>query len=128
MHSRCHTNISPYLWKYSGIIFLVEMFLCSCFVPLEKFSLFWRHHHCRWRIAHYDLCSALLAIEQWGYFRLPHLLWHGASVYNGHLWGPVTLTPIAEHWAVELSLPVLTTLDCRGWDSNIELPLWLRTL
>ena len=30
------------------------------------------------------------------------------SVYNGHLGGPVTLTPDAERFAVELSLPVLT--------------------
>ena len=27
---------------------------------------------------------------------VPHLLWHGASVDNGHLRGHVTLTPVAE--------------------------------
>ena len=32
-----------------------------------------------------------------------------ASPYNGHLRGSVTLTPIAKCFAVELSLPVLTT-------------------
>ena len=32
------------------------------------------------------------------------------ELYNGHLQGPVTLTPIAEHLAVELSLPIFTTL------------------
>ena len=37
------------------------------------------------------------------------LLWHGASVNNGHLRGPVTLTPIAERLEVDLILPVLTT-------------------
>ena len=26
--------------------------------------------------------SALMTIEQWGFFSVPHLLWHGASVYN----------------------------------------------
>ena len=31
------------------------------------------------------------------------------SVYNGHLRGPVTLTPIVGRSAVELSLPVFTT-------------------
>ena len=31
-----------------------------------------------------------MAIEQWGFFSMPHLLRHGASVYNSHLWGPVT--------------------------------------
>ena len=38
----------------------------------------------------------------------------GASFYNGHLRGPVTLTPIAERLAVELSLLVLKTWICRG--------------
>ena len=90
------------------------------FRPNGYFSLIWRRHHCRWRAANFYICSALMAIEQWGLFSVPHLLWHGASVYNGHLRGPVTLTPIAERLAVELSLPVLTTKLCRGWDSNTQ--------
>ena len=40
---------------------------------------------------------------------VPHPLWQGASVYSGHLRGPVTLSPIAERLAGELSLPVSTT-------------------
>ena len=48
-------------------------------------------------------------------FSVPHLLWHGASFYNGHLHGPVTVTPIAEP-----SLPVFTTNVCRIWDSNTQ--------
>ena len=31
-----------------------------------------------------------------------HVLWHGTSVYNGYLLGPVTLAPIADRLAVEL--------------------------
>ena len=50
-----------------------------------------------------------MAIEQWGFFNMPHLLWHWPTLYNGHLRGPVTLTPFAERLAVELSLPVFTT-------------------
>ena len=46
------------------------------------------------------------SIEQWGFFRMPHLLWHGVSVYIGHLRRPVTFTPIAERLALKLSLPV----------------------
>ena len=71
-------------------------------------SYIWRCHHCRWRAANFDLCSAL-SIEQWGFFNVPHPLQHGPTVYNGHLRGPVTLTPVAERLAVKLSLPVLTT-------------------
>ena len=55
-----------------------------------------------------DLCSTLMAVVQWGSLGVPHLLWHGTFVYNGHLRGPVILTPNAERLAVELSLLVLT--------------------
>ena len=48
----------------------------------------------------------LMAIDHLGFFIVAYLLWHGAFVYNGHLRGPLTLTPIAERLAVELSLPV----------------------
>ena len=34
-----------------------------------------------------------MVIELWGFFKVPHLLWHGPSVYNLHLRGPVTLAP-----------------------------------
>ena len=49
---------------------------------------------------------------------MPHLLWHRASVYNGHLRGLVTSQD--ERLAVELPLPVYTTYICRGWNSNIQ--------
>ena len=48
---------------------------------------------------------ALMAIEQGGLFNI--LLWHWCTIYNGHLRGLVTLTPVAERLADELSLPVL---------------------
>ena len=41
-------------------------------------------------------------------------------VYNGHLRGPVTLTPVAERLAVEMSLSVFTSWACGGWDSNTQ--------
>ena len=71
-------------------------------------------------IAGFDLCSALMSIEHWGFFKVPQLLWHGASVYNGHPEGPVTLTHIAERLAAELSLPVFTPSACRSWGSNTQ--------
>ena len=42
-------------------------------------------------------------------FKRAHLLWNTTSVDNGHLRGPLTLTPVAERLAVELSLPFLAT-------------------
>ena len=87
------------------------LFCLEFFIPLENFSLIWRRHHCRWKAANFDLCSALIAIEQWGFFSVPHiLLWHGASIYYGHLRGPVTLTHYAERM----------TKVCRGWNLNTQ--------
>ena len=31
-----------------------------------------------------------MAIEQWGFLSVLYLLWHVASVYNGHIWEPLT--------------------------------------
>ena len=100
----------------------IILFVCLVFffVPLENFSIIWRRHHCRRRATDFGLCSTPKSIEQWGFFSVPLLLWHGASVYIGHLWGPVVLTPTAKRLAVELSLPVLTTWDCRCLDSNTQ--------
>ena len=60
--------------------------------------------------------SWVMTIEQWGFFNVPHLMWHSSSVYNGNLRGPVTLTPIAQLLKVELSLPVFTTLLRLGFE------------
>ena len=78
--------------------------------PVKNFSLIWRRHHYRWRAANFDLCSALMVIEQWGFIRVSHQLWRSASLYNGHLRRSVTLTPIVEHLAS-------TTLFCKTFHS-----------
>ena len=38
-------------------------FFFATFRPTRE-SFIWRHHHCWWRAAKFDLCSALMAIEQ----------------------------------------------------------------
>ena len=83
-------------------------------VPLENFSLIWRLHLYQWRAANFNQCSALMTMDKWGFFSLPHLVWHGTSAYNGNLQGPVTLTLIADRFAVELLLPVFTSKVCRS--------------
>ena len=66
-------------------------------------------HHCRWTAT--KIPPMLGSYGHWAmsFFNVSHLLWHGPTVYNGHLRGPLTLTPIAKRWAEELVLPVLTT-------------------
>ena len=41
-------------------------------------------------------------------------------IRNGHLRGPVTLTPVAEHLTVELSLPVIRLQSVAERDSNTK--------
>ena len=51
------------------------------------------------------LCETLMAIEQWEFFSLPHLLWHGASIYDGDLRDTHTYCRAFGSWAV-------TTCNC----------------
>ena len=64
------------------------------------------------------LYVALMAIDCWGFLSLPHLLWHRVSVYNTHLRGPMTLTPVAERLAMELLLPVYGLSCFADWNET----------
>ena len=99
------TNHRCFFFKPCGRSRTFSSFFCLT----REFSLVWRRHHCRWRAADFVLCSALSAIDQWGFFMLPHLLWHVTSVYDGHIRWPMTLILIAEHCAVGLSLYLFYT-------------------
>ena len=126
------TEVKSIDWSVFVNIFVQigKKFVCVEFiVPLENFSLIWRRHHCRWRAASFDLWSALMVIEQWGFLLTCHTYCDtGLPFYNGHLRGSVTLTPVAERLAVELSLPDFTTQVCRDRRSNPDLPHARRTI
>ena len=55
----------------------------------------------------------MLGIYESSLATLPTVLWHGTSIYNGHLREPMTLTPIVVGLSVELSLhvPVLRLMS-----------------
>ena len=75
----------PFYEKNNSVL---NLFVClRFFVPLKKI-----HSYGDVTIASEGICSALMVIEQWGFFREEHLPWNGESYYNGHLQGPVTLT------------------------------------
>ena len=84
-----------------------KIFFVWGFTSQSRILNSWRRPHNQWRASKFDLSSAPIAIEQRWFLRVQHLLWHGASVYNGHLRGPVTVTPVAERLAVQL--PDFTT-------------------
>ena len=104
---QCIFTIFSYLPLEQKTTILV--FVCLEFIiPLENFSLIWTHHHCRWRAANIVLCSALMAIMSSEGSLTCHthcnmcLLFVNMlnyimfiTVYNGHLQGPLTLTPVA---------------------------------
>ena len=57
-----------------------------------------------------------MANEQWGFFIVPHLLWHGPTLYNGHF---------SEDLAVELAVTTCFNnlgLSQPGTGSNLDLP------
>ena len=67
---------------YMNSVFLKKtwtQFVWVFFVPLANYLLIWKCHHCRWRDRNFDLYSALMTIEQWGLFNVPHLLCHGPT-------------------------------------------------
>lgn len=69
----------------------VCLFVFRGFVLLNNFLLIWSSHHCLVGLQILiQASSPFMAIEKWRFLSVPHLLWHGASVYN--LQGPVTLT------------------------------------
>ena len=73
-------------------------------------------------------CSALMAIEQWGFCSVQHLLWHGVSVYNGNFRGPVTLTPIAERLEMGCHYLFLRLRSIPAGFRTTDLPLARRSL
>ena len=76
------------------LLTILRVLIClGSFDSLGNFSLIWSRHHYQWSTIHYDLFLTLMAIEQWGFFNVPHLLWHGPTLYNDHLRCSVTLTP-----------------------------------
>ena len=65
---------------------------------------------------------AIMAIEQWGFFSMPHLLWHGTSVYNGHLRGPVThLLLSVWQWSCHIVFLRLMSVAAGIWTPNLPL-------
>lgn len=66
--------MESHLFTYLGYLHLAYCFLTICFCffsPLEIFSLIsliWRHHDYRQRYVNFDLNSALMVNEQWGFY------------------------------------------------------------
>ena len=58
-------------WTFGSCDF-VWVFSRSLSRSWENYSLICRPQHCRWRAANFDFCSALMAIEHWGFCDTGH--------------------------------------------------------
>jgi hypothetical protein len=58
------------------------------YVPLKNFSLIWGRHHCWWRAAKFRPMLGAHGLWAGGIFIVPHLLWHGTSVFLVSSEGP----------------------------------------
>ena len=119
---------STEIWVFN---FVRNTFVCVCGVyrPTREFFTHMETSQLPVKGCKFWPSLALMAIEQWGFFNVPHLLWHGPTLYNDHLRGPVTVTPITctERLAVELLLPVFTSQVCRDQGYNSDLSHASRT-
>ena len=103
----CKTTKCKFWLHFLELVIYACFFLFDFIVPFEFFIT----HMETWPLPvkgckFWPMLSTHGLIEQWGFLYLPHLLRLGPTVNNGHLKGPVTLTPVAERVAVELSLPI----------------------
>ena len=109
--------LQPYI-VYAYIMFFVCLFVCL-FVCCGISSHSRIVHSYVYVIFAGEVLQTLMtfARHSWPlrwFFSMPHLLWHGAYVYDGHLRRLVTLTPIAALLAMALSQPDFRTKDCHG--------------
>ena len=95
-------------------------FVCvGFFFPLKNCSSIWRRHYCRWGAANCDLYCAVRVL-----YACHTYCYKGYLFHIGHLRGPLILRNTGAkglHVPAKVSLSVLTTYDCRCWDSNIQL-------
>ena len=96
--------------------------VCLCvwvFCPTREFFTHWRHYRYLWKAL--SFYSVLMTIGQWGFFSVPHLLWHRISVYNGHLWKPKTLLPNDWQWSCHYLFERLRSIAAGIETSNLPL-------
>ena len=85
------------------------------------FSLIWRRTHYRWRAIDFDLCSALMTIEQWGFFSVhancdtgpPFIMVISKDPWHSHLlqWSCHFLFIRLDLWPVGFEHPILITIQ-----------------
>ena len=65
---------SPFMAEVIVLVIILFWIRLWFIVPLENFSVIFRRHYYLWRAANFDLCSELMAIDQLGFFSVPHFL------------------------------------------------------
>ena len=109
---RSRGSIKAYCW--------FDFFILRCFCPSLEFSLMRRRHPCQCRAENLHFCSTLMAFEQWEFFSMPHLRWHGTSVCHlQDLWNSQLSR---KAFYIEVVISCFNALVCRDRVSNSDLP------
>jgi hypothetical protein len=68
--------------KFEECLLYIDWLIICCFTSRSRiFPLYGAVTIAGEELQNLDLCSALRAFEQGGIFIVPHLLWHGTSVF-----------------------------------------------
>ena len=116
-----------YRWKHIYFMYNFTPIARKCeltayILLITSHSLIYHHHHCWWR--------ALVTFEQGGIFIVPHLMWHGASVFmrsspkDRSIWSPWTISKWSEvlfkSWALRNMMRGNQNFYMKWWQHYLQ--------
>jgi hypothetical protein len=96
------------------LLILFLLFYLRFYIPLKKFHLYGDVTIAGKGLQNLGLCSALRAFEQGEIFIVPHLLWHGTSVFSGLIRRTAPISRLLRHtswWGGSFRTRILTMID-----------------
>ena len=113
---QCHVH-NTIIHSSWSICLLVSLF--GIFHPTQEFFTHMETSQLLVIAANFDLCLALMANEQWGFFSVPHLLWHGHPFIMINSEDPWHSHLLLSIWLWSCHYLFLRQV-CRCWDWNTQ--------
>jgi hypothetical protein len=104
-----------FVWMYNWLFMVLR--------PAHFFFIIiWRRHHCRWRDAKFSPMLGAQGLCAGRVFIVPHLLWHGTSIFPVSSEGPPHSVASYDTWGEveDLFLPG-SSRDCTGLKLHVEI-------
>ena len=105
-----------------SVCLFVCLFLVGVFVSHWSIFHSYEDYHYWWRDANFTYARHTRTLSIEGSV-LKHLMRHGASICDGDLRGPMTLTPVAERWQWSFHYLFLRIRSVAAWIRTPKLPL-----